>query len=86
MSFYDYLKSEELLRLEPTFTVLIMAAAKKAKPEQLNKLQIAFPEVVKEFKKRNTSSIGILNGDKFGVVMGGKRTEHTFRNKKEEKE
>ena len=49
-----------------------------------NKYQDGADIIIEEFEKRNASSIGMLDGDKFGVIMGGKRTEYIFKNKKED--
>ena len=69
MSLYDFYKSKEILDSNPSFEALIMAAFERAAKEDLGTLQIAFPEITDELKKRRTTSIGLLDGDKMQITF-----------------
>ena len=80
MSLYDYLKSKEILTTDPTFSSLIMAAAKKARTVSFNKLKIAFPRLVGEFEKReHANRLGLLDGDEMVIEIDGKKIKKIFR-------
>ena len=63
MSYYDYLQSKDLSTLDPSFAALIMAAARKADTNNLERLEQAFPGIVSEFRSRYNAPGGILEAD-----------------------
>lgn len=63
MSLYDYEKSKEILKGDPTFASLIMAVAKKSNVWQFEKLNTAFPKLIDEYSRRRHSPGGLLDGD-----------------------
>lgn len=63
MSLYDYLISKEIDARNPPFYAIIMAAARKADDENLLRLEIAFPEIIKELRLRYNAPGGILEGE-----------------------
>jgi len=82
MSYYDYLKSKEILKTSPTFASLVMAAAKNARTISFKKLKIAFPRIVGEFQKRNKKgAYGLLDGDEVTIEIGGEKFKKIFKNK-----
>lgn len=84
MSFYNYMKSKEILINNPTFASLIMAAAEKARTISFNKLQTAFPRIVGEFQKRNKEhAYGLLDGDEVVIEIGGEKFKKIYRINKE---
>ncbi|GAI95154.1 unnamed protein product [marine sediment metagenome] len=52
MSLYDYEKSKEISAEEPSFAILIMAAAWKADTLNFGRLRSAFPEIIENLEKR----------------------------------
>lgn len=78
MSLYNYYKSREILDSDPSFEALIMAAFGKAVKEDLVTLQIAFPEIINEFKKRHVTSLGLLDGDKIQITFELKTGIETY--------
>ena len=52
MNLYDYQRSKEIADEEPSFAILIMAAAWKADTENYGRLRTAFPEIIEELEKR----------------------------------
>ena len=62
MSLYDYEKSKEISKEDPPFDSLIMSAARKADTENFVKLQLIFPEIIKELQTRYDSPSGLLKG------------------------
>lgn len=60
MSLYDYEKSKEISKEDPPFASLIMSAARKADTENFEKLQLIFPEIIKELQTRYDSPGGLL--------------------------
>ena len=63
MSHFDYTYSKRLSVGDPPFYALIMAAIRKADSVNLLQLEMAFPEVVDEFRKRYNSPGGFLPGE-----------------------
>lgn len=49
--------------LDPSFAALIMAAARKADTNNLERLGQAFPEIVSEFRSRYNAPGGVLEAD-----------------------
>ena len=78
MSLYDLYKSREILDSDPSFAALIMAALEKARNENLGTLKVAFPEVADEFKKRRSTSLGLLDGDKIRISIETKTGIATY--------
>jgi len=63
MSIYDYDVSLRISAEDYPFYALIMAAIRQADTDNLEKLTIAFPDVVAEFKRRYNAPGGILPTD-----------------------
>lgn len=63
MSYYDYLMSKKVSEIDPSFVALIMAAARKADTNNLERLGQAFPEIVSEFRSRYNAPGGVLEAD-----------------------
>jgi len=78
MSLYDFYKSREILDSDPSFAALIMAALEEAKNEDLGTLQLAFPEITDEFKKRRLTGLGLLDGDKIKITIDSKTGIETY--------
>lgn len=78
MSLYDFYKSREILDSNPSFEALIMAALEKAAKEDSGTLQVAFPEIVDEFRKRRPTSLGLLDGDKIQITIESKTGTATY--------
>jgi hypothetical protein len=57
----DYLESQKIAELDPSFMAIIMAAARKADTINLRMLQTCWPEIVEEFKKRYNAPGGALD-------------------------
>ena len=64
MSLYDYRVSADIVRSDPPFYAIIMAAIRKADTDNAAKLRAAWPEVVKEFAARYNAPGGELDGDR----------------------
>jgi hypothetical protein len=52
MSLYDFNVSRQIWAEDPPFYALIMAAMRKADPDNLEKLKAVFPETWAELKER----------------------------------
>jgi len=63
MAFWDYMKKEEIMRLDPSFDALIMAAYQKADTFNAEMLQALFPAQCKELQERYNAPGGKLEGD-----------------------
>jgi len=63
MSHHDYLVSQQIEAANHPFHALIMAAMRKADGDNAAKLQVAFPEVVKELHYRYWSAGGLMPGE-----------------------
>ena len=64
MSLYDYRVSADIIRTDPPFYALIMAAIRKADTHNAEKLRAMWPEVVEEFTARYNAPGGELDGDR----------------------
>jgi hypothetical protein len=60
MSLWDYECSIEISKRDEPFYALLMAAIRKADNNNLRRLEMAFPEVVDEFKKRYDAPFGVV--------------------------
>lgn len=67
MSRYSYMASRDVLKSDPPFYALIMAAMRKADTGNLAKLRSVFPEVAEELETRYRS-IGGFTPDEEGFV------------------
>ena len=63
MSLHSYHVSTNLLRKDPPFYALVMAAMKKADTGNLMKLQSAFPEVWLELQARYDAPLEVIPAD-----------------------
>lgn len=63
MSLYDYMKSQEIDKLDVPFASLIMSAVKKADTNNLEKIRYVFPEIYAETEARYHAPGGILSED-----------------------
>jgi hypothetical protein len=63
MSLHSYHVSLKLLRDDPPFYSLVMAALRKADTRNLALLRQAFPEVVDELARRYIAPMGVLPED-----------------------
>jgi hypothetical protein len=63
MSLHGYHVGMTLLRKDPPFYALIMAAMIKADTDNTAKLTAAFPEVRREFQARYDAVLGVLPED-----------------------
>lgn len=63
MSRHEYLYSLRILRYDPSFYSIIMAALYQANPKDRFKLQRAFPVIFEEFNKRFNNPLGLLPGE-----------------------
>ena len=79
MSLYDYEKSKEISKGDPSFASLIMAAIRKADTNNTFILGNAFPEIFAELTKRYNSPSGLLDGDQITVEIDGKKYQKIFR-------
>lgn len=70
MSLYDYRMSADIVRSDPPFYALIMAAIRKADSRNAYLLQLAFPEVCDEFDARYNAPGAILPSDPEGSHGG----------------
>ena len=60
MSLHSYMKSRELLADDPPFSAIIMAAMRKADPENLWKLRSGWPQLWTELNTRYWSPGGYM--------------------------
>lgn len=63
MSLYDYRLSLELIRDDPPFYALVMAAMRRADTDNAARLRAAFPEVHAELDARYNAPGGVLASD-----------------------
>ena len=63
MSFYDYRVSADIVRSDPPFDAIIMAAMRKADTVNAHRLRSAFPELHAELVARYNAPGAILPGD-----------------------
>jgi hypothetical protein len=63
MSNYDYQVSRQLLKDDPPFYALIMAAMRKADDSNLLQLRLLWPQVHQELTARYNAAGGILPGE-----------------------
>jgi hypothetical protein len=63
VSRHEYEVSKALVRMDPPFFALIMAAMRTAGTGNHRALQLAFPEVWKELQARYDAPGGVLAGD-----------------------
>ena len=63
MSRYDYEVSLEIARRDEPFDALIMAAARKADTDNLDRLSAMWPETVDELRQRYDAPGGLLLSD-----------------------
>jgi hypothetical protein len=70
MGLHEYLMSQEVDRHDYPFYSLVMALVRRADTENLRKLRVAFPETVRETKRRYNAGQGLLREDlpKRGIV------------------
>lgn len=68
MSFYDYDFSKRLGGGDIPFPSLIMAAMRRASPENKQRLQQAFPEIWIELQARNAAPAGALTAEELVIV------------------
>lgn len=62
-SHYDYCAARTILRDDPPFYALIMAAMQRADTINAAKLRVAFPDVWAECEARYNAPGGLLPGD-----------------------
>lgn len=60
MSHFDYQASKNLLREDPPFAALIMAAMRKADSPNAARLEFAFPRIARELQDRYDAPGGLL--------------------------
>lgn len=60
MSLYDYLLSQQIDELRPTFSSLIMAALRKADTTNAHLLRAQWPTIAQEMQARYDSPGGVL--------------------------
>lgn len=58
---FDYLESLKLSKGDPSFSAIIMAAARKADTINFQKLQMCWPEIVEELRQRYNAPGGALD-------------------------
>ena len=63
MGLHEYLVSQKIEREDYPFYSLVMALARKADTDNLEKLKVAFPKTVKELERRYYAGAGILPED-----------------------
>lgn len=63
MSLYDYELSKKIAVRDEPFHALVMAAIRKADTGNLARLELAFPEVVDEFRRRYDAPLGVIPED-----------------------
>ena len=63
MSLYDYRASQEIAQRDEPFYALIMAAARKADTDNLDRLSAMWPETVDELRQRYDAPGGLLLSD-----------------------
>jgi len=63
VSYHEYLAAKELLRADPPFYALIMAAMHRADTENTKKLRAAWPDVWDETFARYHAPGGVLEGE-----------------------
>ena len=64
MSLYEYRESLRISANDPGFYALIMAAARKADTDNMNRLEAAFPKTISELRSRYNAPGGLINGEK----------------------
>ena len=69
MSLYDYQQSRKLAATDQPFYALIMAAMRQADTDNLTRLQVAFPEVWREFQTRYNAPGGLLPEERASDVV-----------------
>jgi hypothetical protein len=67
MSLHSYQQSRELLRDDPPFSALIMAAMRKADTINSLRLKSAFPAIAAELQARYDAPGGLLPGEEMPV-------------------
>lgn len=67
MSLYDYRAAAEILKPDPPFYALIIAAIHKADTVNLAKLRTAFPDTYAEAEARYNAPGGVLATDEGGA-------------------
>lgn len=65
--YYAYRASQELMREDPSFYALLMAAMRKADTVNHARLIAAFPEVWADLDARYNAPAGILSSDPEGL-------------------
>lgn len=60
MSLWDYTMSKQLMKDDPSFASLIMAALRKADSSNAAKLRQAFPEIADEMQRRYDAPGGVI--------------------------
>jgi len=68
VSYYDYRMASDLLRGNPPFYALIMAAMQRADTPNAAKLRAAWPEVWAELNARYHTPGGYLDGERIPTV------------------
>lgn len=68
MSFFDYEYHRRLGGGDVPFPALIMAAMRRADPENRQKLREAFPAVAAELEARDAAPAGALTADELVIV------------------
>lgn len=63
MSFYDYKQSREIVKMDPPFYALIMAAMRKADDENIMLLRLSFPQIYTELQERYNAPGGLLGSE-----------------------
>lgn len=63
MSLYSYNLSRELVKEDPSFSALIMAAMWKADTDNSAKLRLAFPEIWDELEERYWTPGGLVKSE-----------------------
>lgn len=64
MSLYDYRKSLEISKDDPSFAALIMAAMRKADSDNYCALVTQFPQIGYEMRNRHNASGGLLEKER----------------------
>ncbi len=60
MSLHSYNVSRDLMKGDPPFSALIMAAMRRADTDNLHKLKLAFPEIWSELDERYWTPGGLI--------------------------
>ena len=63
MSLYDYRAAQEIVKADPPFYALIMAAMRKADTWNMAKLRTAFPDTYREVEARYNAPGAVLPED-----------------------